>query len=143
ENGMLWSTRQIMFRVMADALGEDVVANNPMFSDYRYSRDAADAAIERAIAILQRVEDQLTQQSAIGSQYLVGDRLSAVDLYWACFSQTLDPLPQDVNPMPDSLRTTWASAMAVMSEAGYTPHQRLFDHRNRIFEDDIGLPLAF
>ncbi|MEM8717302.1 MAG: glutathione binding-like protein [Cyanobacteria bacterium P01_G01_bin.4] len=143
ENGMLWSTRQIMFRAMADALGEDAVADNPMFRDYRYSREAADTAIRRAIAILQRIEEQLTDQSAIGSPYLVGDRLSAVDLYWACFSQTLDPLPQDVNPMPDYLRSTWASAMTVMSDAGYTPKQCLFDHRNRMFEDYIGLPLAF
>jgi glutathione S-transferase len=37
----------------------------------------------------------LQRQRAAGSDYLVGERLSACDLYWATFSLFVSPLPQE------------------------------------------------
>jgi glutathione S-transferase len=143
EGGMLWSTRQLMFRAMARAMGEEAVADTPMFRNYRYSAEAAASAGEKAIHILKRFELQLQRQVAAGSQYLIADRLSALDLYWACFSQSLLPLPQEVNPMPDSLRVMWGSAADELAKEGYTPDDRLFEHRDYIYREHIGLPLDF
>jgi len=143
EGGMLWSTRLLMFRSMARAMGEEKVRDNPMLRNYRYSAEAAESGCETAIQILKRLELQMQRQVEAGSQYLIADRLSALDLYWACFSQTLIPLPQEVNPMPDSLRVMWGSAAQEMANAGYTPGNRLFEHRDYIFQEYIGLPLDF
>ena len=143
EGGMLWSSRQLMFRAMAEAMGEEAVADNPMFRNYHYSAEDAASACEKVIQILKRFELQLERQAEAGSRYLVADRLSALDLYWACFSQTLLPLPQEVNPMPNSLRVMWGSAVDEMAKAGYSPDDRLFEHRDYIYREYIGLPLDF
>ena len=37
----------------------------------------------------------------MGSNYFVGDELTAAAIYWACFSQLVAPLDEDVNRMPD------------------------------------------
>lgn len=143
EGGMLWSTRQLMFRAMVEAMGEEAVVDSPMFRNYRYNADAAAVACDRAIAILKRLELQLQRQARNNSRYFIADRLSALDLYWACFSQSLSPLPHEVNPMPKSLRATWATAVDEMAKSGYTPDQCLFTHRDYIFQEHIGLPLDF
>ena len=80
---------------------------NPMLRDYHYDPAEIAGVPARLVAILQRLSDQLSAQAASGSRYLVGDRLSALDIYWACFSQMLAPLPPEVNPMPDYLRGVW------------------------------------
>ncbi|MEE4147089.1 MAG: hypothetical protein V2I26_19955 [Halieaceae bacterium] len=143
EGGMLWSGRYLMFRAMEQALGREAVAANPMFRDYRYSADAAAAAAPKMIAILQRLEQQLDRQAALGSAYFIGAQLSALDLYWACFSQTLDPLPPDVNPMPSRVRAAWQGVAAVLAREGYSVKPSLLRHRDMIFRDHIGLPLDF
>ena len=143
EGGMLWSGRYLMFRAMEEAVGRDAVAANPMFRDYRYSAEAAAAAAPRMIAILRRLEQQLVTQAAAGSAYFVGAQLSALDLYWACFSQTLDPLPPEVNPMPSRVRAAWQGVAVVLAQEGYTLDSSLLRHRDMIFQDHIGLPLNF
>ena len=95
------------------------------------------------IAILRRLEQQLHSQAAAGSAYFVGAQLSALDLYWACFSQTLDPLPPEVNPMPSRVRAAWQGVAVVLSQEGYTLDSSLLRHRDMIFRDHIGLPLDF
>ncbi len=143
ENGMLWNGRYLMFRAMEEALGHEAVAANPMFRDYRYSAGAAASAAPRMIAILRRLEQQLDSQAAAGSPYFIGGQLSALDLYWACFSQTLDPLPPEVNPMPSSVRSAWQGVAGVLAQEGYTVNVSLLRHRDMIFRDHIGLPLDF
>jgi glutathione S-transferase len=143
EGGMLWSGRYLMFRAMEEALGPEAVAANPMFRDYRYSAEAAAAAPPRMIAILSRLEQQLDKQAVAGSPYFIGGQLSALDLYWACFSQTLDPLPPEVNPMPSRVRAAWQGVAAVLAQEGYTLGSSLLQHRDMIFRDHIGLPLDF
>ena len=143
EGGMLWSGRYLMFRAMEEALGREAVAANPMFRDYRYSAEAAAAAPPRMIAILGRLEQQLDKQAVAGSPYFIGGQLSALDLYWACFSQTLDPLPPEVNPMPSQVRAVWQGVAVVLAQEGYELSSSLLQHRDMIFRDHIGLPLDF
>jgi hypothetical protein len=37
----------------------------------------------------------------------------------------------------------WGSAADEMTKAGYTPDDRLFEHRDYIYREHIGLPLDF
>lgn len=143
EGGMLWNGRYLMFRAMEQAQGAEAVAANPMFRDYRYSAEKAAQAGARMIEILSRLERQLADQEKLGSRYLIGARLSALDLYWACFSQTLEPLPPEVCPMPGAIRRAWQGVAAVLAAGDYVPAGSLLQHRDFIFHNHIGLPLDF
>jgi len=72
--------------------------------------------------------------------FLVGDRLSAADLYWACFSQLVGPLPKVISPIPDYVAAFY-SALPDAVAAALDPI--LLAHRDRIYERHIGLPLDY
>ena len=143
ENGFAWTARILMFKGMVDNLGEEAMLNNPMLRDYHYNADDAAPAPGKLIAILQRLSRQLQGQQEQGSRYLVGKQLSALDIYWSCFSQMLAPLPQEVNPMPDYLRKVWGVTATAVAEAGYTIDPALLEHRDYIFPNYLQWPLDF
>ena len=76
----------------------------------------------------------------MGSYYFVGDELTAADIYWACFSQLVAPLDEDVNRMPDVVRDLYhmegSANVAVVDPI-------LLAHRDRIYEKHLSLPLDF
>jgi hypothetical protein len=143
ENGLAWNARVLMFSAMIDNLGEQAMAGNPMLRDYHYSRDDAEAVPGKIIATLQALSDQLRKQHIVGSRYFIGDALSALDIYWACFSQMLDALPTEVNPMPDFMRKVWGQVPQALQKSGYEIDSTLLDHRDFIFPQHLQWPLDF
>ena len=73
-------------------------------------------------------------------QLAVGDELLACDIHWACFSAMLDPMPQDVNPMPGWLRPAYAW---LPDELLPHRHAILLEHRDHVFAHHLGLPLDY
>jgi len=143
ENGMAWNARILMFKAMIETMGEEAMAGNPMLRDYHYSEADVPAATGRVIEILQALSDQLKIQGAAGSRYFVGKGLTALDIYWACFSQMLDTLPQEVNPMPDYMRNVWGLTARALHDAGYGLDTLLLEHRDHIFPTYLQWPLDF
>lgn len=143
ENGLAWNARILMFKAMVENMGEAAMADNPMLRDYHYSVDEAASAPANIITILQRLSRQLHSQKDAGSRYLVGKQLSALDIYWACFSQMLDQLPPEVNPMPDYLRKIWGLTATAIQAAGYEIDPTLLEHRDYIFPNYLQWPLDF
>jgi glutathione S-transferase len=143
ESGLAWNARVLMFNTMIENLGEQAMAGNPMLRDYHYSQEDAAAAPAKAITILQALSTQLQRQNAIGSRYFIGDSLSALDIYWACFSQMLDALPAEVNPMPDFMRNVWGQVSQPLQQTGYELDKALLDHRDFIFPNHLQWPLDF
>ena len=143
ENGFAWNARILMFKAMVDNMGEEAMADNPMLRDYHYSVDEAASAPANIIAILQRLSRQLQSQKEAGSRYLVGEQLSALDIYWACFSQMLDPLPPEVNPMPEYLYKVWGLTATAIQAAGYEIDPALLEHRDYVFPNYLQWPLDF
>ncbi|MEH6581786.1 MAG: glutathione binding-like protein [Halioglobus sp.] len=143
ENGMAWNARVLMFTVMIASMGEEAMAGNPMLRDYRYSADEVAEAPGRVIAVLQALSAQLASQREAGSRYMVGDRLTALDIYWACFSQMLDALPAEVNPMPDYMRDVWGLLAQSVKDVGYEIDPALLEHRDFIFPNHLQWPLDF
>lgn len=143
ENGLAWNGRLIMLDAMIKQYGDSVMVDNPLFSDYGHSPQAAAEAANKVINILGRLTERAERQKAGGSPFLCGDALSALDIYFACFSQMLDTLPHDVNPMPQFLRKVWAQVGAGLKDAGYALPLILVEHRDFIFREYIGLPLEF
>jgi glutathione S-transferase len=97
-------------------------------------------APKRMVQIMQGLAKQLHKQKAAGSDYLVGDRLSACDLHWAAFSLFVSPLPADKCAMPDFMRGNYSHLTPELA-AGLDPI--LLEHRDRIYQRHVALPLDF
>jgi hypothetical protein len=138
ENGMAWNARILMFNASIQAQGPDA-ANNPMYAEYRYDKNAIDSSRTKIEHFLRYLAAHIAEQREKGSDYLVGNAFSAADVYWAYFSNMLETLPQDQCPVSDGLRFIWG--VMAKSIAGYDPI--LIEQRNRIFAEHLALPLEF
>ena len=83
-----------------------------------------------------RRREQLEGQRAKGHRYFMSDQLTALDVYWACFSNLIDPLPPEKSPMPDFIRGPYGSW-----DGGCPP--ALLALRDRVFEQHLGLPQEY
>ena len=138
-SGLTYSARHSM---TANMLNSGVEALQPIAErfakSYGYSEEAAAKAGARMKQILTALADQLEAQKAKGSRYFIGDGLTALDLIWASFSNTIRPLPEEINPMPAHMRAMYEGMGASVS----TP-EILFEHRDYIYDRYIDLPLDF
>ncbi len=86
-----------------------------------------DHAAKRCIAVMDMLARRLKAQAAAGSSYLVGDALSAADIYWTVFSNMIAPMDQVACPMPDRYRV-WTSATGEMGTSkNLSPIRSRFD----------------
>lgn len=135
EDGLGWNRRLLMIadlnergqRPVGDYLGRR----------YGYSEAAARRASGRIVEIVAALGRQLRAQQERGRRFLIGDALSALDLYWAAFAALIDPLPPDLCPMPDFLRAMYTYDPALRREAA-----DLLAHRDRIYRDHLELPVV-
>ena len=111
-----------------------------MARKYGYSETTEAQALERMQEICAFLDKTLVGQEQSGSDYFVGDRVSAPDFYWASFLGMTMPLPPEYNPMPDYIRPVYQSRDPALL-ACITP--RLEAHRDRMYERHIALPLDF
>jgi glutathione S-transferase len=142
EGGLGWSRRLMMLDAMqAPGLPEAVVEiRDRLGTRYGYTPAAAAAAPTRCADILRALTARLREQQAKGSPYFVGERLSVADLTWATFANLVEPLPPDVNPMPDAMRATYTVQDPTVREA-FEPI--LFEHRAFVYAKHLTLPLDF
>lgn len=111
-----------------------------MIRSYGVRPEAIARAPGRMASIMNGLTTQLQRQRAAGSDYLVGDRLTACDLHWATFSLFVSPLAEADCPMPDFMRVNY-SHLTPELEAALDP--ALIRHRDFIFRQHISLPLDF
>jgi glutathione S-transferase len=98
---------------------------------------AIDNASARANEIVEMLAGQLERQRGAGSRFFIGGVLTALDLYWACFSNMLAPMPSERSPMPGFMRK-------VYSTPGVEPPAPiLLEHRDFVFEEYLELPQDF
>ena len=135
EQGLAWSRRIMLLPA------EEESARDSMTWKYGAGRGVAfqEAARVRVADVLGLLSTQLAAQRAAGSRFLVGKELSALDLYWACFSNMLAPLPPEQSPMPDWIRPVYT--MAGDQDPRIDPE--LIRQRDFVFEEFIGLPQDF
>ena len=106
---------------------------------YRYDRAAVEPAREQQKAIVVRLRDRLAHQQALGRNMLIGDSLSALDIYWAAMAGAIEPLPEDLCPnMPPDMRAGYSDLE--LREIG---GDALFNHRDRIYREWLKLPMDF
>lgn len=143
ENRLAWNARVLMFEVMSENMSEEDKASNPMYVTYRFSQGDGEGAAGEIMSILDALTAQLHLQAEAGSRYFIGDQPSALDIYWACFSQMLSAMPADLNPMPDYLRDVWGIMAKSIEKEGYKIDGKLLEHRDYIYSKHLQLPLDF
>ncbi len=97
------------------------------------------AARDRVAEILDLLAEQLRMQRDDGSRYFVGESLTALDIYWATFSNLIEPLPAEHCPMPDWLRGVYELGGPDAPKVD----PALIAHRDFVFEEFLGLPQDF
>ena len=139
ENGFGWCRRVMLLRLSMGDSETVPEAMRPVIgrlvAQYGYSRAAADAAPARVAQIL----EHLSRRLAMGKGYLVGDRLSAADIYWAAMAALVAPLPAEVCSMPEMMRGVYANTGPVVANA---LDPALLEHRDRIYREHMEFPLA-
>ena len=136
ENGFGWCRRvQLGAHSGASGLRDRIMKT-------QYGAKDGDVSDEehRLADILETLSRYLHAQKTAGSPYIVGDRVSAVDVYWATFSNLVKPLPADANPMADALRAKFDNNVPLI--AGVLD-PILFEHRDYIYKKYLQLPLHF
>jgi glutathione S-transferase len=141
--GFGWQRRLMlldpMLRMPREELGAAADVGWRLGNKYGYSRDAAARAPARCAQTLELFSETFREQRSAGSRYLVGEALSAADLYWAAFAAMVEPLPHDLCPMSEMMRTNYAiTDPALRSSCS----DELLEHRDAIYEEVIGLPVV-
>ena len=135
ERGFAWNARLLMLDEIYQAVGEKA-HRNPMLKEYRYSPESVAGAVKALNEFLGFMADHV---SSLTSRYLVGDQLTAADIYWAYFSNLVAPQSEDDNPMPGFLRKNYELPATLLEPIDGC----LVDHRDWIFHHHLQLPVSF
>ena len=138
EGGLVWQARMGMLKAGHKAQGDDAL-KTPMFKEYGYSPEAVEKSQSRIQDIIGMLMKQVAAQNAAGSKYLIGNSLTAADIYWAFFSQPFKISPPEINPMEEPMRSVWAAG----GKAFESIDQAIFDQRDYIFANYIKTPMEF
>ncbi|HET8612173.1 MAG TPA: glutathione binding-like protein, partial [Sphingomonas sp.] len=99
-----------------------------------------DHAVRRCRAILDMLARRMKAQAEAGRLYLVGEALSAADIYWTAFSNMVAPMDEAACPMPDFYRV-WTQTVGEMLDAPVP--DVLIAHRERMLREHFRLPMWF
>jgi glutathione S-transferase len=106
---------------------------------YGYTPQAEVAATARVVELLAMLAARLKAQQAAGSDYYIGDRMTAVDIYSATALALLRPLPHDVCPMDAGTRAAFEFREPATDAA---LDETLLRHRDMMYRRHLGLPLS-
>jgi glutathione S-transferase len=140
EEGLGWSRR--LFGIHSGLTGGDGFPRSVaeyLGAKYGYRGDNGPAAGRRVVELLAMFARRIATQRRQGSRYLIGDALTAADIYLATFMALFAPLPNDVCPIPERFRAAFA-AMDPATRAALDPI--LLEHRDEIYEKHLELPLT-
>jgi glutathione S-transferase len=98
--------RAAVFGLCAVVLAEDgfiwnmrILGDNPLARKYGYSEEASAAALRKMTEVITLIARRLAEQEQRGSRYLVGDSLSAADIYWATLSMSVHVPAPEIMPV--------------------------------------------
>jgi glutathione S-transferase len=140
ELGFGWCRRNDGIHQAAEKLPEGPLREGALAFGRKYGYRAEEAGLyrRRVRDVLGLFTDILREQRARGVRFLLGDALSALDLYWATFAALLAPLPHDLCPMDDGLRAFYGLRDAAQRAPG---DEILLEHRDAIYRDFLELPV--
>jgi glutathione S-transferase len=136
EDGLGWNIRLLLLDMLER---ENVFPVESMKAKYTEGKPLEQARhrLNSAVAMLAR---RLTDQAAKGSRYFIGEQLTAVDLYWAAFSNLLSAMDADICAMPSFYRL--CAEFGGKQLAAGVPSV-LIDHRDHIVRRYFSVPMWF
>ena len=84
EDGLLWNMR--------------ILSDGPLGRKYGYSEEASAAAPAKIAEVITLIDTCLNRQAERGSRYLVGNSVTAADIYWATMSMCVTATPPEIMP---------------------------------------------
>ncbi len=138
ETGLGWARREMIFARSLNAAAADEKRMAPMRAMARKYNYSAQTASRRIVDILRGLSEVFEEQKNRGRNFLVGQRLSALDIMWAAFAALIKPLPQELCPLPQGIRAGFTNDDPAI-EAAVSP--RLMAHRDFIYNEYLELPL--
>ena len=141
EMGLGWSMRLVMVDRALDPNVEfpmDAGTAQYMGSKYGYRPEIGPEVRKRTIDVLQLFSQRLKDRQAKGSKFLMGDSLTALDVYWATFAALVAPLPPDKCPMVEGLRKVFEASDP---EIAKVVDPALVEHRDFIYNEYLVLPM--
>ncbi len=120
EDGLLWNMR--------------ILSDGPLGRKYGYSDEASVAAPAKIAEVIALIDTRLKQQAERGSKYLVGDALSAADIYWATMGMSVMATPPEIMPVTKQNKGMLKSFAANSELPGIANvlTQRVKDHQRYI-----------
>jgi hypothetical protein len=143
ENGLVFNKRHLMVAGPLDSLPEDSPDRafwKFLGEKYNYDSAVAAAAAERIAGIVEMMAKQLAAQHRLGSQYLIGDSLSALDIYWSTSCGILQPMDSERCPMSNNFRGPYGNEDPGI---GAALSAELVAHRDFIYKTHLQLPIVF
>jgi hypothetical protein len=137
QGGFAWNLRMTAFhRTLNDPNASETALHVTRNIAPKYGYDPAllDHAQAQMTGILTRLRVQLGEK-----RYLIGNKLSALDLYWAAMAGAIDPLPEELCPnMSEDMRRSYTDPK-LQEIAG----DALLRHRDYIYKTYLKLPMDF
>jgi len=133
--------RADMLGLCAVVLGEDgltwnmrILIDSPLGQKYGYSEEASSAAPKKIAEVITLIDKRLEAQEKQGSRYLVGDELTALDIYWATMSMTVLPVPLEIMPKTKQNQgmLMFFAANSEIPEIANVLTERIKDHQQYI-----------
>lgn len=143
EDGLGWNERLIMVHGSLTTGGDrsfPLAVGRALAEQYGYTLPRYEAARARIGAILRLFDESLASSHAAGHRYLLGDRLTALDVYLATFltpivGVTTEECPGIVEPV--------RSALTYLGEqVGDLVTPRLVEHRRTMYGEHLPWPIA-
>jgi glutathione S-transferase len=106
---------------------------------YGYRADEGPSYRRRVTELLRMLADLLHSQRSDGSQFYVGETLSAVDIYSATFMALLKLLPPEQCAISEAMRPGFESLDELTAKA---LDPILLEHRDFIYNEFLELPLT-
>jgi glutathione S-transferase len=137
EMGLVWCRRLIGLapRKRDDPDDPEVAA---YIHRYGSSPEEERSAPRRIREVLRMLAQRLRHQREAGREFLIGDALSAVDIYWAVSANLFSPLPADLLPLTEAVRTELLRQVEPLREA---LDPILVDHQQALYQRFLRLPV--
>ena len=139
EQGLGWNRRLQGFGRARNS-GKSNPVSEALIGKYGYDAEAVKTVVPRIAGTLTGLATQVKAQRKRGVDFLVGEDLSAADIYFVTFLNLVAPLPPEQCPMPDAFRTGFTAREPEIVGA---LDPVLIAHRDRIFQAHFKNPMEF
>ncbi len=144
--GMLWNGRLALAELgdaadpakMSAKQRDFFTPGEPLGGKYSHNAKAS-APLRNIPDTLALLDAELAANQTRGGVFFVGERLSALDLYWAFASNFVEILDREELPIMRFNRAMYPALNGALRDAA---SPRLMEHRERVLREHVGLPVS-